>query len=103
MFKVQCIDHIVLRTTNNIERMISFYCDILCLTIEKQQPEIKLTQLRAGTSLIDLIQKDDNLLDDGRNLDNFCLRISPFDFQSLNEYFLLMFYLTVKLNSDIPY
>jgi catechol-2,3-dioxygenase len=86
MFKVQCIDHIVLRI-KDIEKMVSFYCDILGLTIEKQQPEIKLTQLRAGASIIDLIQKDDSPSGVERNLDHFCLRISPFDFQDLKEYF----------------
>ncbi len=52
--KVHGIDHIVLRTHDE-SALISFYRDILGLTIERKQENIGLTQLRAGRSIIDIL------------------------------------------------
>jgi glyoxylase I family protein len=52
--KVHGIDHIVLRS-DNASALISFYTDILGLTIERKQENIGLTQLRAGRSIIDIL------------------------------------------------
>jgi glyoxylase I family protein len=52
--KIHGIDHIVLRT-DNASALISFYRDILGLTIERKQENIGLTQLRAGRSIIDIL------------------------------------------------
>ena len=51
---IQGIDHVVLRV-RDVGRMQQFYCDVLGCTVEKVQAEIGLTQLRAGRSLIDLV------------------------------------------------
>src|SRR4029450_11744950 len=83
---VQGLDHVVLRV-RDVARMQSFYCDVLGCTVEKIQAEIGLTQLRAGRSLIDLVDVDGKLGQmggappgkEGRNMDHLCLQVRPFD------------------------
>ena len=82
-FIIHGIDHIVLRV-RQLRRSLAFYCDVLGCTIEREQPQLGLTQLRAGSSLIDLVTLDGPLgagepPGAGRNLEHFCLRIAPFD------------------------
>ncbi|MBY0544411.1 MAG: VOC family protein [Gammaproteobacteria bacterium] len=85
-FKIVCIDHIVLRT-KNIDKMLWFYRDLLNGTVENIQPQIKLTQIRAGDNLIDLLEVDEPIRRESRNLEHFCLRISPFNYEELKTYF----------------
>ncbi|MFS8064769.1 MAG: VOC family protein [Byssovorax sp.] len=74
--------------------MIAFYCDVLGCTIERRQDEIGLVQLRAGSSLIDLVPVDSPLGGmggappgrEGKNMDHLCLRIQAFDEESLCAY-----------------
>jgi catechol 2,3-dioxygenase-like lactoylglutathione lyase family enzyme len=82
-FSIEGIDHIVLRV-RALERSLAFYCDLLGCTVERRQPELGLTQLRAGSSLIDLVTLDGPLgagdpPGPARNLEHFCLRIAGFD------------------------
>ncbi|HYE43613.1 MAG TPA: VOC family protein [Caulobacteraceae bacterium] len=80
------LDHIVLRVVD-LKRMIAFYRDVLGCTLEREQPEIGLHQLRAGGSLIDLVPVTGELGRmggaapgvEGRNLDHFCLGVRPWD------------------------
>lgn len=80
------LDHIVLRV-RDVAAMRRFYCEVLGCTFEREQAEIGLLQLRAGASLIDLIDVEGKLGrkggaapgHDGRNLDHFCLRIEGWD------------------------
>ena len=93
MFAIRNIDHLVLRTAD-VARMVRFYVDVLGCTVEKEQPAFGLTQLRAGSSLIDLVSLDGPIGraggagpgTEGRNLDHFCLRIDPFDSTSIFEH-----------------
>lgn len=85
-FNIGTLDHLVLRV-HDVERMIAFYRDVLGCTLERTLEEFGLHQLRAGTSLIDLVTLDGPIGrsggagpgEEGRNLDHFCLRIDPFD------------------------
>jgi catechol 2,3-dioxygenase-like lactoylglutathione lyase family enzyme len=82
-FAVQGIDHVVLRV-RDLSRSIAFYRDALGCALEREQPELGLTQLRAGRSLIDLVTLDGPLgagppPGPGRNLEHFCLTLAPFD------------------------
>jgi glyoxylase I family protein len=85
-FRLTGLDHLVLRIKDRA-RMVAFYCEVLGCTLEREQAEIGLTQLRAGRSLIDLVDLDGKLGrlggagpgSEGRNLDHFCLGITPFD------------------------
>lgn len=92
MFRLVAIDHLVLRVVD-LDRMLRFYCDGLGCTIEKRQDNIGLIQLRAGSSLIDLVPIDGKLGSaggappgkGGHNLDHFCLRVEPFDEVAIRE------------------
>jgi glyoxylase I family protein len=80
------IDHIVLRVTD-LGAMRRFYCDVVGCTVERERPDLGLTHLRAGRSLIDLVTVNGPLGarggaaagSEGRNLDHVCLTLSPFD------------------------
>jgi Predicted ring-cleavage extradiol dioxygenase len=79
-------DHIVLRIIEK-EKMIAFYRDVLGCAVDWDRPELGLTHIRAGASLIDLVTVDGKLGalggaapgPQGRNLDHFALAIRPFD------------------------
>jgi catechol 2,3-dioxygenase-like lactoylglutathione lyase family enzyme len=91
--EIQALDHLVLRAKNAAE-LIRFYCDILNCKIERALPELGLTQLRAGNSLIDIVAVDSELGRRGggpatkqnNNLDHFCLTIAAVDAQQLLTY-----------------
>jgi catechol 2,3-dioxygenase-like lactoylglutathione lyase family enzyme len=86
MIRIREIDHVVLRVAE-LDRALSFYCDVLGCAVERRQDEIGLVQLRAGRSLIDLVPVDGVLGraggaaagPEGRNVDHFCVRVEPFD------------------------
>jgi len=87
------IDHVVLRV-RDVERMQRFYCDVLGCTVEKVQAKIGLTQLRAGRSLIDLVDVAGELGRmggaapgrEGRNMDHLCLRVERLDGPVIRSY-----------------
>jgi catechol 2,3-dioxygenase-like lactoylglutathione lyase family enzyme len=86
MIEIQGIDHVVLRVVD-AERMVRFYGEVLGCRVERRQDAIGLIQLRAGSSLIDLVPVDGELGRrggaapgaEGRNLDHLCLRVAGFD------------------------
>lgn len=92
-FRIQHLDHIVLRV-RDLQPMLRFYVDVLGCTMERTQEELGLYQVRAGSSLIDLVTLDGKLGraggaapgKEGRNLDHFCLRIDPFDEAALRSH-----------------
>ncbi|MBY7824232.1 VOC family protein [Vibrio fluvialis] len=85
MIKIHGLDHIVLRTTK-LDQMLHFYQTILGCQLERELPQ-GLTQLRAGNPLIDIVTVDSELgqlggkapEQNGRNVDHFCLQITPVD------------------------
>jgi len=91
-FAVTGIDHIVLRV-HTLASALVFYRDVLGCRVEREQPELGLTQLRAGRSLIDLVTLDGPL---GRapgpagaagpNVDHFCLALAPFSEADLSAW-----------------
>jgi glyoxylase I family protein len=94
MLEVLAIDHIVLRTTK-LKEMLDFYTKVLSCTIERETPvETGLTQLRAGSALIDLVVVNSRLGAIGggaptqseRNVDHFCLQIKSVPEQDIITY-----------------
>lgn len=85
-FQLLRLDHVVLRV-RDVAAIEAFYCDVLGCTVERRQDAIGLTQLRAGDSLIDLVDIDGKIGRmggaapgaEGRNMDHLCLRAEPFD------------------------
>ena len=85
-FTVKGIDHVVLRVVD-VEGVIRFYQEVLGCAVERRKDDLGLIQLRAGRSLIDLVDVNGELGQKGgaapgaeaRNMDHFCLRIDPFD------------------------
>ena len=85
-FQVQQIDHVVLRV-RDVAAMEAFYCDVLGCRVERRRDDIGLLQLRAGASLIDLVDVAGKLGGaggaapgaEGRNMDHLCLRVEPFE------------------------
>lgn len=95
MIAITGIDHIVLRARDQ-EALVRFYVEVLGLTVERRQDAIGLVQLRAGSSLIDIVGVG-GLLGrmggaapgaEGRNLDHFCLTVAGFDLQAVRAYLL---------------
>lgn len=84
-FRIKRIDHVVLRIAD-LDKSLHFYRDILGCHLEKEQQDLGLIQLRAGTCLIDLVPLSGKLGamggkgpgKEGRNVDHICLAIDPF-------------------------
>jgi len=85
-FQLTQIDHVVLRV-RDLDAALHFYRDVLGCTLDKVQEKIGLWQVRAGSSLIDLVPLDGVLGRiggagpgvEGHNLDHFALQIDRFD------------------------
>ena len=93
MIRILGIDHVVLRVSD-LDAMLRFYGEALGCTIERREDGLGLIQLRAGSSLIDLVPVDGKLGRmggaapgaEGRNMDHFCLRVDPFDGEAILSY-----------------
>ncbi len=85
-FRPMGLDHVVIRVANP-GRMRAFYVDVLGCPVEREEADLGLVQLRAGRSLIDLVDTAGELGraggaapgTEGRNMDHLCVRIEPFD------------------------
>lgn len=93
MIHIRGLDHIVLRTTR-LDEMLDFYQQHLRLKLERSEAELGLYQLRAGSSLIDIVPVDSPLGQAGGkqpdhrapNVDHFCLQVAGFDGKALVAY-----------------
>ena len=84
--RVQGIDHVVLRVAD-LARAIRFYGEVLGCHEERRVEQLGLVQLRAGRSLIDVVDVSGEIGQMGgaapgaeaRNMDHVALRIDPFN------------------------
>lgn len=84
--EIRGLDHVVLRVVD-LPRSIEFYCEVLGCTEERRIEALGLVQLRAGASLIDLVDIDSPLGKTGggppkaveRNVDHFAVTLASFD------------------------
>ena len=90
MINIQAIDHVVFRVVD-LEKVASFYIEVLGARWEKKQEEIGLYQLRVGSALVDLVPVDGRLGRMGgaapgkeaRNVDHVCFRVLPWNGESI--------------------
>jgi glyoxylase I family protein len=75
-FTVERIDHVVLRV-RSLPAMVEFYERALGFKVVRRLDRLKLVQMRAGASMLDLIDKERGGADG--NMDHLCFRIEPFD------------------------
>lgn len=84
------IDHVVIRV-ESLENMLAFYRAVLGCKPERGPGEVGLAQLRAGRSLIDLVdahgplgrQGGDLPNHDAPNVDHVCFRVDPWDIDAI--------------------
>lgn len=92
-FEISQIDHVVIRV-RDIQGMLRFYLDVVGCTVEREIESIGLYQLRAGASLIDLVDAHGELgikggeppQDTGGNMDHLCVRVDPWDAAAIQAY-----------------
>lgn len=84
-FALEGIDHVVLLVRNMAEAQ-HFYEQVLGCTVDRALPAFGMLQLRAGASLIDLIdigsaegEWDRTEVEGGRNMDHVCISTGPCD------------------------
>jgi len=91
--RVLGLDHVVLRVAD-LERARGFYEGVLGCREERRLDALGLVQLRAGGSLVDLVDLAGPLGraggappgPEGHNVDHVCLRIEPFDEPALRAW-----------------
>jgi glyoxylase I family protein len=91
--ELQGIDHIVLRS-DDVPAMLRFYQQVLGATLERSLEDLGLHQLRAGSSLIDIVDCAKELGAKGgaapegkaANMDHFCLTLNTWDERILRDW-----------------
>jgi len=90
---IRTIDHVVVRAVD-LWKMIDFYRDVLGCRLEKEPGEAGLAQLRAGGSLIDILDVGGPLdRKVGRapdptapNMDHLCVQVDPWDLDEIRAH-----------------
>jgi catechol 2,3-dioxygenase-like lactoylglutathione lyase family enzyme len=84
-FALVGLDHVVLLVAG-MDRAVGFYESVLGCSVERRLPKYGMTQLRAGASLIDLVDIASSEgawarpeIGGGRNVDHVCLATGPWD------------------------
>jgi glyoxylase I family protein len=88
--KLLGLDHVVLRVAD-VARARAWYETVLGCKVERMLPRIGLTQLRAGSALIDLVDEGMTKSHPAdaaqpavrRNMDHFCVQLATFDEQEI--------------------
>jgi glyoxylase I family protein len=83
-FHVERIDHVVLRV-RDLPAMVKFYEQALGFRVERTLERLGLVQMRAGASMLDLVQGERP--QSGGNMDHLCFRIEPFDRSEIEKRF----------------
>jgi glyoxylase I family protein len=91
-FELEAIDHVVLLVRDMAEAQ-RFYFEVLGCTVDRALPQYGMLQLRAGASLIDLVDigaKEGEWarpeVEGGRNLDHVCLSTGPCEEQAMRAH-----------------
>ena len=87
------LDHVVIRV-RDIDSMTRWYVDVLGCTVEREVEDAGLVQLRAGSSLIDLVTANAGIGlrfeqapdPTAPNLDHFCISLAQWDPDSIRDH-----------------
>ena len=82
-FELCAIDHVVL-IVEGLEEAVKWYAEVVGAAEEKSLRQFGMVQLRAGASMIDLVDAASKAgdwarptVEGGRNMDHLCLEIGP--------------------------
>jgi glyoxylase I family protein len=88
-FALEGLDHVVL-LVDDMESARAFYTQVLGCTVDRALPQFGMLQIRAGASLIDLVDIASNQgawakppVAGGRNMDHVALATGPWDRDAL--------------------
>jgi len=91
-FALEGIDHVVLLVRDMAEAQ-QFYEQVLGCTVDRELPEYGMLQLRAGGSLIDLVDIGSAEgewgrpeIEGGRNMDHVCIATGPCEKQAMRAH-----------------
>ncbi|MBT3929219.1 MAG: VOC family protein [Rhodospirillaceae bacterium] len=92
-FAMKGLDHVVVRCTD-LATMKHFYCDVLGGTMQEEDTEIGLYQVRIGDHIVDLMPIDEPSGrkggpapgGDGYNMDHFAIQVEPYDDDAIRAY-----------------
>jgi glyoxylase I family protein len=91
-FRLEGLDHVVL-LVGDMEVAQRFYCDVVGCTVDRALPQYGMLQLRAGVSLIDLVDVSGAegswarpLVEGGRNMDHVCLATGGFEIDAMRAH-----------------
>jgi catechol 2,3-dioxygenase-like lactoylglutathione lyase family enzyme len=91
-FTLEGLDHVVLLVSDMAEAR-RFYCDVVGCTVDRELPQYGMLQLRAGASLIDLVDTSGEEgawgrppVEGGRNMDHACLATTGFEPDALKAH-----------------
>jgi glyoxylase I family protein len=91
-FRLEGLDHVVL-LVGDLAAARRFYCDVVGCSVDRELPQYGMLQLRAGASLIDLVDigSDEGAwgrppVEGGRNMDHLCLATAGFDPDALKAH-----------------
>lgn len=91
-FRLEGLDHVVL-LVRDMDVARRFYCDVIGCTVDQALPQYGMLQLRAGRSLIDLVDISTEEgswgrppVEGGRNMDHVCLATDGFEPEELRAH-----------------
>lgn len=84
-FELEGLDHVVL-LVSDMDVARRFYCEVVGCSVDRELPQCGMLQLRAGASMIDLVNVSGDegswarpAVEGGRNMDHVCLATCGFE------------------------
>jgi len=91
-FELEGLDHVVL-LVGDMDAAKRFYCDVVGCRVDRELPQYGMLQLRAGASLIDLVDTSGEEgswarppIEGGRNMDHVCLATRGFEIEPMRAH-----------------
>ncbi len=92
-FAMKGLDHVVIRCVD-LAAMKHFYCDVLGGTMQEEDTDIGLYQVRIGDHIVDLMPVNEPSglkggpapSKDGHNMDHFAIQVEPYDDDAIRAY-----------------